>query len=364
MDNLASAKNEAYAVGVYIEKKDLESIVNVRCCRPHDFLGMHLRHQYDRTMLVVRVYLDDAQSCEVIDLEHPELRYRLNRLTEDGFFEGEITERSEFFAYRLRIKRFNGEYREFYDPYQFLPTIDDLSLHLFNQGNDHQCYQKLGARLCEVEGIAGVAFTVWAPSAQRVSVVGDFNHWNGRYHPMRSLGSSGVWELFVPGVEQGARYKFEIHGDSGYPHLKADPYATYCEPPPHSASIVFDVNHYQWNDRSWLERRTKSDWREQPISIYELHLGSWKTVVEDGNRPFSYRELATALVDYLRSMHYTHVEFMPLAEHPFDGSWGYQVTGFFAPTHRFGTPTDFMYLVDYLHQHGFGVLMDWVPALS
>ena len=347
---------------MYIEKKDLDSIVNVRCSQPHDFLGMHPRQQGDRTVLVVRVYLDDAQSCEVVDLQHPGRSYRLNRLTEDGFFEGEITERSEVFAYRLRTERYNGEYREFYDPYQFLPTMDDLSLHLFNQGNDHQCYRKLGARLCEVGGIAGVAFTVWAPSAQRVSVVGDFNHWNGRYHPMRSLGSSGVWELFVPGVEQGAHYKFEIHGGEGYPQLKTDPYATYFESPPHNASIVFDVDQYQWNDRAWLERRAKNDWQQQPISIYEVHLGSWKTMVEDGNRPFSYRELAPALVDYLKSMHYTHVEFMPLAEHPFDGSWGYQVTGFFAPTHRFGSPTDFMYLVDYLHQHGFGVLMDWVPA--
>ena len=182
-----------------------------------------------------------------------------------------------------------GSTASFMIPTSFLPTMDDLSLHLFNQGNDHQCYRKLGARICEVGGIAGVAFTVWAPSAQRVSVVGDFNHWNGRYHPMRSLGSSGVWELFVPGVEQGAHTSLKFMVARATLQL-GSPILCDLFWSPNNASIVFDVDRYQWNDREWLERRAKNDWRQQPISIYELHLGSWKTMVEDGNRPLSYRD--------------------------------------------------------------------------
>ena len=179
---------------------------------------------------------------------------------------------------------------------------------------------------------------------------------------MRSLGASGIWELFIPGLEEGAKYKFEIGTAQGYPFLKTDPYGTCFESPPHNASIVCTVDDYEWGDDLWIQKRTSTNWPSAPVSIYEMHVGSWKRVVEDANRPLSYRELAGELVEYLEEMQYTHVQFMPLSEHPFDGSWGYQVTGFFAPTYRFGTPKDFMYLVDTLHQHGFGVIMDWVPA--
>ena len=220
----------------------------------------------------------------------------------------------------------------------------------------------MGEQLREIDGVQGVSFSVWAPSAARVSVVGDFNHWNGRYHPMRSLGSSGIWELFVPGIEAGAKYKFEIGTENDYPLLKTDPYGKYFESPPGNASIVSRLDTYKWNDADWIKQRESTDWASAPVSIYEMHVGSWKRVVEDANRSLSYRELADELVAYLRDMQYTHVEFMPLSEHPFDGSWGYQVTGFFAPTYRFGAPEDFMYLVDTLHQNGFGVIMDWVPA--
>lgn len=313
--------------------------------------------------LVVRAFLDDAMSCEVVDLSRPDgPRYPLQRLTDDGFFEGLISKRSKVFPYRLRIERYNGEIRQFYDPYSFLPSVSDHDIYLFNEGNAHQAYNMMGAHFRQLNGIKGVAFAVWAPSARRVSLVGDFNHWDGRYHPMRSLGASGIWELFVPGLEDGAKYKFEIGTQQGDSLLKTDPYGTRFEPPPGNASVVCRVDRYAWNDDAWIRQRESRDWASAPISIYEMHLGSWKRVVEDANRPLSYRELADELVKYLQEMQYTHVEFMPLLEHPFDGSWGYQVTGFFAPTYRFGKPEDFMYLVDILHQHGFGVIMDWVPA--
>ena len=312
--------------------------------------------------LVVRVYLDDAKVCEVVDITKPEgKRYLLGRLTKDGFFEGFIP-RKAVFNYRLRIECYNGEVRQFYDPYSFLPSISEEDVYLFNEGSHHRAYRMMGSHVRKLNDIDGVSFAVWAPNATRVSLVGDFNHWNGRYHPMRSLGASGIWELFVPGLKEGAKYKFQIGTAQGYPFLKSDPYGTCFESPPHNASIVCNVDAYAWNDAEWIKRRESTDWSAAPISIYEMHVGSWKRVVEDANRPLSYRELAGELVEYLKEMHYTHVQFMPLAEHPFDGSWGYQVTGFFAPTHRFGPPEDFMYLVDTLHQNGFGVILDWVPA--
>lgn len=316
-----------------------------------------------KTSIVVRAFVDDAVSCEVVDISKPDgPRYALKRLTEDGFFEGVMPRRKQLFSYRLRIERYNGEIRQFFDPYSFLPSLSDEDLYLFNAGNEHQAHNKMGAQLREIDGVQGVSFSVWAPSAARVSVVGDFNHWNGRYHPMRSLGSSGIWELFVPGIEAGAKYKFEIGTENDYPLLKTDPYGKYFESPPGNASIVSQLDTYKWNDADWIKQRESTDWASAPVSIYEMHVGSWKRVVEDANRSLSYRELADELVAYLRDMQYTHVEFMPLSEHPFDGSWGYQVTGFFAPTYRFGAPEDFMYLVDTLHQNGFGVIMDWVPA--
>ena len=346
-----------------VSNTQLESITNVASSEPHSILGMHPHSQKGKAGLVVRAFLDDALNCEVVDVSTPDgPRYPLERLTADGFFEGFIPNRKEVFAYRLRIERYNGEIRQFYDPYCFLPALSGDDLYLFNQGNDHQAHNKLGAHLRELNGVAGVSFAVWAPSAKRVSVVGDFNHWDGRYHPMRSLGSSGIWELFVPGLAEGTKYKFEIGTAQGYSQLKTDPYGTCFESPPHNASIVSKLDGYAWNDAEWIKRRESTQWANAPISIYEMHVGSWKSVVEDAGRPLSYRELAAELVDYLKDMNYTHVEFMPLSEHPFDGSWGYQVTGFFAPTYRFGTPEDFMYLVDTLHQNGFGVIMDWVPA--
>lgn len=323
---------------------------------------MHPHQKSKVSGVVVRAYVDDAKICEIVDVADPTKRYPLKRLSDDGFFESLIEDRQEVFAYRLRIERYNGEIRQFYDPYSFLPTLSDEDVYLFSEGTDHQVHNKMGSQIRKVDGVLGVSFAVWAPNAERVSVVGDFNHWDGRYHPMRSLGASGVWELFIPGLEDGVKYKYEIGTRHGYPNLKTDPYGMRFEAPPYNASIVCKVDDYQWNDAEWIQTRSTTDWKNAPISIYEMHLGSWKSVVEDAARPLSYRELAVELVDYLQDMNYTHVEFMPLSEHPFDGSWGYQVTGFFAPTYRFGTPEDFMFLVDMLHQNGIGVIMDWVPA--
>ena len=347
---------------VRITKKEIESITSVNCAQPHGLLGMHPHKKGKKSCLIVRAYLDDAQCCYLVDVVNDSKRYELKRLTKDGLFEGVIEDRNEVFHYRLRIERFNGEIRQFSDPYSFLPTLSEDDVYLFSEGSDHLVHHKMGSQVRTIDGVIGVSFAIWAPNAERVSVVGDFNHWDGRYHTMRSLGASGIWELFIPGLEYGMKYKYEIGAHQGSPLLKTDPYGTCFEAPPHNASIICDTGSYQWNDAEWVQGRLSTNWSDQPISIYEMHLGSWKSVVEDAARPLSYRELAIALIDYLKDMHYTHVEFMPLSEHPFDGSWGYQVTGFFAPTYRFGKPEDFMFLVDTLHQNGIGVIMDWVPA--
>lgn len=340
-----------------ISKKDLQDIQSARHYHPHSLLGMHPV----KGGVVVRAFLQGATSCEVVDVDSDQ-RYPLKQLTDNGFFEGKLTGRKAVFPYRLRMEKGNGEIIQFYDPYRFLPTVTDEDLFLFNKGDDHRVYNKLGAHLRTIDGVGGVSFAVWAPSARRVSVVGDFNHWDGRYHPMRALGSSGVWEIFIPGIEEGMKYKYEILDQEEYLHLKTDPYATYYEAPPHNASIVCQVDGYAWGDGAYLEKRASTDWKQEPMSVYEVHFGSWKRKTEDGTRPLTYREMAEELIPYVVEMGYTHVEFMPLAEHPFTGSWGYQVTGYFAPTQRYGHPRDFQYLVDELHKAGVGVIVDWVPA--
>ena len=345
-----------------ITKKEIELITSVKCAPPHGLLGMHPHKKGKKNCLIVRAYLDDAQSCHLLDVVNEENIYELKRVTKDGLFEGIIEDRNEVFHYRLRVERLNGEIRQFSDPYSFLPTLSEDDIYLFSEGSDHFVHHKMGSQIRTIDGVIGVSFAIWAPNAERVSVVGDFNHWDGRYHAMRSLGASGIWELFIPSLESGVKYKYEISTRQGSLLLKTDPYGTCFEAPPNNASIIRNVDDYRWNDDEWILNRAQTDWKDQPTSIYEMHPGSWKSVVEDASCPLSYRELAHVLVDYLTDMHYTHVEFMPLAEHPFDGSWGYQVTGYFAPTYRFGMPEDFMFLVDTLHQNGIGVIMDWVPA--
>ena len=330
---------------------------------PHRWLGMHAATRNGEPGIVVRAFLPEAADCGVICLgEARERRRPLEKIDERGFFEHFFAGGRRAFSYRLWTEQRNGEFREFYDPYSFLPTLSEDDLYLFNEGTDRQVFHKLGAHCQTIDNVPGVSFAVWAPNARRVSVAGDFNGWNGLHHPMRSMGSSGVWELFIPGLRRRMFYKYELLDATGQIRIKSDPYGACFEAPPNSASIISAPSEYQWNDEEWMARRTKTDWLAQPISIYEMHFGSWKRVPEEGNRPLSYQEAAVQLVDYLKQMRYTHVEFMPLSEFPFEGSWGYQVTGFFAPTHRYGTPDGFRFLVDTLHQNGFGVFLDWVPA--
>jgi 1,4-alpha-glucan branching enzyme len=348
---------------MFTSPKDVDSILKARTSQPHAILGMHTLSHQGEPGVVVRAFLRGAESCEVIDiLNKPERRFAMQKIDPAGFFEIFVSGEEKIFKYQLKVSLKNGETRQFNDPYSFLPSLGDLDLHLFNEGRDQLVYEKLGGHLKKLDGIDGVAFAVWAPSAKRVSVVGDFNGWDGRYHIMRSLGSSGVWEIFIPGLSEGMKYKFELIGGDNQLKLKSDPYATYYESPPNNASILFNTGNYAWKDDAWIKKRAGTNWKTRPVSIYEVHLGSWRRKTEENNRPFSYQELAAELIPYLKEMNYTHVEFLPVAEHPFAGSWGYQVTGFFAPTHRFGNPSDFMYLVDQLHQNNIGVIIDWVPA--
>jgi 1,4-alpha-glucan branching enzyme len=242
-------------------------------------------------------------------------------------------------------------------------ALTELDLYLLAEGTHNRAYERMGAHIVDRDGRSGVQFAVWAPNAERVSVIGDFNGWNSDANPMRVQPEAGVWEAFVPDIGQGARYKYRVQ--SRYERFvadKADPYGFSAEVRPQTASRVWNLEHYTWNDRAWMTERVKRNALDSPISIYEVHLGSWRRVPEQGNRWLTYRELATLLADYVHDAGFTHVEFLPVSEHPFDGSWGYETTGYFAPTSRFGDPTDFMYLVDYLHQRGIGVILDWVPA--
>lgn len=344
---------------------DIQALLLARHSSPHSVLGMHLHTQGEVTAVVIRAFLRDVIDCSVIDLDSKSASkkaYAMKRLNPEGFFELRLPRRKALFKYKLKATYASGLVREFSDPYCFLPTLSEQDLYLFNEGNEHRIYQKLGAHVRNLGGVEGVAFSVWAPSAERVSVIGNFNTWDGRYHPMRSLGGSGVWELFIPGLKDGELYKFEIRDRQSLLHVKTDPYGTRFEAPPGNAAIVC-TPHFNWSDRAWVENRANLAGKlDQPLSIYELHLGSWKRKPEEGDRVLTYRELAHEVGQYVSELGFTHVEVMPLAEHPFDGSWGYQVTGFFAPTQRFGTPDDFAYFVDHLHSLGIGVILDWVPA--
>jgi 1,4-alpha-glucan branching enzyme len=265
--------------------------------------------------------------------------------------------------YRLRIRWDDGGWSEAVDTYAFPRVLTDFDLHLFSEGTHQALYEKMGAHVREIAGLRGVHFSVWAPNALRVSVVGDFSRWDGRMYPMRSSGGSGLWELFVPGLDEGAAYKFEIRSKLGdLPFMKADPYAFEAELRPKSASLVRSVDRYQWEDSTWMNERAQRDWLAAPISIYEVHMGSWRRIVEENHRWLTYRELAEHLIPYVKQMGYTHVELLPLMEHPFDASWGYQTVGYFAATSRYGTPAELMRFIDICHREGIGVILDWTPA--
>lgn len=340
------------------QKTELEALIDAEHANPHGFLGIH----YNENQWMARCFLQDAQRCFWRCSESGELT-ELDCLNEHGFFEGQLKGPiKNRLAYVWEILDKAGQKQVICDPYAFPPTLTEEDLYLFNEGTHHRAYTKMGSRFLTLNGIEGVAFALWAPNAKRISIVGDFNRWNGRYLPMRRLGNSGIWELFVPNLKPWTKYKYELLDANGQLRLKSDPYALNFEGPPNNASIICPSFDYQWKDNAWLDKRCKKNWQENPVSIYEVHLDSWRRVVEEANRPLTYRELASELVAYVKTLGFTHVEFLPTAEHPFLGSWGYQVTGFFAPTSRYGTPEDFMYLVDSLHQNDIGVIIDWVPG--
>lgn len=350
---------ESMATKVVTKTSDIMKIVNSECHDPFAILGMHPIKYEGKNAVVVRAFLREAESVEVVDAEHPKKAWPMRRLHTSGFFEAVITGRTKVFAYRLRITDHKGGVRTIVDPYCFLPVLGELDLHLFGEGNHLRLWEKMGAHPITLGDISGVHFAVWAPNAKRVSVVGDFNGWDGRWHQMRVLGSSGVWEIFIPGLTVGEKYKYEVKTKQDHLYLKSDPFAFYCELRPNTASIVYDLCGYEWHDQEWMEARSKRIPHNEPVIIYEVHLGSW---MRDGHRMLTYRELAEKLVPYVVEMGFTHIELLPLAEHPYDESWGYQVTNYYAPTSRYGTPHDFMYFVDRCHQAGIGVIMDWVPA--
>ena len=289
------------------------------------------------------------------------------KLRPEGFFEAvwpsNQTTAPEVGSYKIRGRTHAGGSFEIFDPYAFPFFLTDFDLHLFGEGRHFDTYEKLGAHLHTVAGVAGTRFAVWAPAARRVSVVGDMSHWDGRVYPMRPRGSSGIWELFLPDVGEGAIYKYEILGPNGnLLPLKADPYAFQAELRPNTGSVVANLNSYKWADSGWMAHRQQKNWLESPISVYEVHLGSWRRVPEDHNRWLTYRELADQLIPYVKQLGYTHIELLPIMEHPFDGSWGYQTLGYYAATSRFGSPADFMYFIDRCHQEGIGIFLDWTPA--
>ncbi len=347
---------------------------------PFEILGSHCIEQNGKKVWAVRAYLPNATVASVI-LPETRQEYPMKTVHNPHFFES-IIEIAELTNYQLRIKEGEHE-RVIYDPYAFRsPKLTDFDLHLFAEGNHHRIYEKMGAHPTQINGVEGVYFAVWAPNARNVSILGDFNNWDGRRNQMRKNGNM-IWELFIPEIGVGEHYKYEIKNFEGHIYEKSDPYAFQQEPRPKTASMVTNLNIYTWGDQNWMEKRRHTDPLTQPISVYEVHLGSWLhasssepaklpngetepvvvvSELKPGARFLTYRELADRLIPYVKELGYTHLELLPIAEHPFDGSWGYQVTGYYAPTSRFGSPEDFMYFVDKCHQNDIGVIVDWVPG--
>lgn len=345
----------------------IEALEYAECDNPHSILGAHVT----KDGILVQGFFPTAVSVVVKTEKN---QYTMERMDEDGLY-AVLLPRKKVVPYVYRVTYDNEETEEFADPYLFAPVIEENDLKRFNVGICYDIYNKLGAHPMEINGVKGVLFAVWAPMAIRVSVVGDFNLWDGRRHPMRRREESGVHELFIPGLKEGQIYKYEIKTKGNKNLLKSDPYGNLAELRPNTASVICDINRYQWSDLTWMERRKKEENKKtksekksnekkqdiEPMSVYELHLGSWKKP-EDGREFYNYREIAEELKNYVKEMGYTHVELMPVMEHPFDASWGYQVSGYYAPTSRYGTPEDFMYFVDCMHKNGIGVILDWVPA--
>jgi 1,4-alpha-glucan branching enzyme len=346
-----------------VSRDDVDAIVAARHRNPFAVLGPHPVSVDGRPAIAIRAFVPGAQTIRLLPHDPDLPPSPMQRVHGDGFFEAVVPDRRHTFPYRLEVAEDGQGSVEIDDAYRFTSTLSDYDLHLLGEGRHYQGYEKLGSHMTTVDGVAGTVFAVWAPNARRVSVVGDFNRWDGRRHPMRLHPGNGIWEIFLPGVGEGVRYKFEIIGASGdLLPLKADPYAFAFEPEtPRTASVVASLEH-RWTDDAWMAAREKRNGLASPMSIYEVHLGSWRRVPGEADRFLTYGEMATEFADYVEQMGFTHVEFLPVMEHPFYPSWGYQPLGYFAPTRRFGGPTDFMAFVDALHRRGIGVILDWVPA--
>ncbi len=333
----------------------IQALIEGRHGDPFALLGVHK----SGSVRVVRTFQPYASSVELLGASGESMGV-MERVHPYGLFVGIMPANKRRYLFRLTAT--DGKREVVEDAYRFGSTLGEIDLYLLGEGSDKQVYEKLGAKIKLVSGVQGTRFSVWAPNASRVSVVGDFNRWDGRVHPMRLHPGNGIWEVFVPGVGHGARYKFELLDSAGnLLPLKADPYGRSHEAPPGNASIVYS-SRYQWRDQNWMKGRNSEPPLDEPVSIYEVHLGSWRRNTDEHNRYLSYRELAEELVPYVQDMGYTHIELLPVTEHPFDGSWGYQPIGLFSPTQRFGEPDDFKYFVDACHRAGISVIVDWVPA--
>ncbi|MBT4837708.1 MAG: 1,4-alpha-glucan branching protein GlgB [Methylococcales bacterium] len=332
-------------------KEGLSRVHELRCHDPFSVLG---KHQHKNKTFVV-LFSPETQK---IELENEATSFK--KIEGSDFFWAVLKTKNNASHYRVKYLYNNNSVYTSYDAYSFLPQLSEYDLHLFNEGKHWHAYRVLGGHPKIVDGISGVVFATWAPNAERVSVIGDFNHWDGRKHMMRSRVGTGVWEIFVPGATVGQHYKYEIRNSEGQLSVKSDPYAQGFEFRPSTASYVVGETDYQWQDKLWIKRREESNWLTQPMSTYELHLGSWKR--QNDNKFINYRDIVVELVPYINELGFTHIELLPITEHPLDASWGYQTTGYFAPTRRFGNADDFRFFVDYCHQHNVGVILDWVPA--
>ncbi|MFT5301795.1 MAG: 1,4-alpha-glucan branching enzyme [Mariniblastus sp.] len=350
------------SLAVLKDGQSFEKLVLCQDDRPQESLGPQTIANRPGDVMV-RAFLPDAETATIVSSGgRHELPMR--RIHAGGIFEVVCdAERFETGLGKYKFKYVQGDTTmTAHDPYAFPPMMGELDLHLFNEGNHSEIHEKLGAHVREVNGVHGVNFAVWAPNAKSICVVGDFNQWKGQRHQMTKLASSGIWELFLPDVSVGDAYKFRVVDFYDQQIDKADPFGFYAELPPRTASVVAELDGYEWGDTAWMTQRESQDPLEQPVSVYEMHLGSWRQDDSRENGWMNYREIAHQLVDYCTQFNFTHIELMPVTEHPYTGSWGYQTVGYFACTSRYGTPEDFMYFVDYCHQHGIGVIIDWVPA--
>jgi len=343
--------------------KEVGRTVNFEEHDPASILGPHMINMAGKQVLAIRAFLPRAAKAWV-HLPDQNRKMEMTRIHSTGFFEAQLTDQKIPISYRVVFADDSGYVEEREDPYSYASALSDFDLYLIGEGTHLRSYEKLGANLVNRDGVEGVQFAVWAPNARSVCVVGNFNHWKIGAHPMIVRGTSGIWELFLPRVGEGEVYKFGIKSSSlGEIFLKTDPYAFQTELRPHTGAVVCKLDSYKWGDDEWMVRRGKETLFDKPISIYEVHLGSWKRKLANNPNEFlSYRELADELIRYVKEMGFTHIELMPVMEHPLDDSWGYQVVNYFAPTSRYGRPQDLMYLIDKCHQNGIGVILDWVPA--